>query len=75
MQAKWGGLARPVAQLYHLGVSVSGIARALGMNRRNVYRELYRWTEKAGLAGPGVDARDVVRSASDLAGDNRGGER
>lgn len=75
MQAKWGGLARPVAQLYHLGVSVSGIARALGMNRRNVYRELYRWAEKAGLAGPGVDARDVVRSASDLAGDNRGGER
>lgn len=73
MQAKWGGLARPAAQLYHLGLSVSAIARVLGMHRRNVYRELYRWAEKAGLAAPGIDARDVVRSARTLQDDNRGG--
>lgn len=63
MTAKWGNLSRPVAQLYHLGLSVTAIARVLGMHRRNVYRELYRWLELTGRKpAPGVDPRDVVRS-------------
>lgn len=45
MQSKWSTLTRVVAQLYHLGLGPTAIGRVLHIERRNVYRELYRWNE------------------------------
>lgn len=46
MRKRWGSITRVAAQLYAAGIGVSSIGRILGMERRNVYRELYRWVHR-----------------------------
>lgn len=59
MRREWGSIERMTAQLYALGVPIRAIGRVLGLDRRNVYRELHRWAERTGTAR-------VVRSTTDL---------
>lgn len=46
MRRKWNSIDRVAAELYANGIGVSKIGRILAIERRNVYRELYRWIER-----------------------------